>query len=88
MPSIAKDDVDIPDIFFLLFDDVFVYDHHEKVLWIITHYVEERENAEQRLRDWEELWMKEAPQVKIPFESQANEKRSCSFHRRRIYTCG
>lgn len=79
LPSIAKDDVDIPDIFFLLFDDVFVYDHHEKVLWIITHYVEERENAEQRLRDWEELWMKEAPQVKIPFESQANEKEVVAF---------
>ncbi|EMA6344950.1 anthranilate synthase component I [Bacillus cytotoxicus] len=79
LPSIAKDDVDIPDIFFLLFDDVFVYDHHEKVLWIITHYVEERENAEQRLRDWEERWMKEAPQVKIPFESPTSEKEVVAF---------
>ncbi|WP_242145729.1 MULTISPECIES: anthranilate synthase component I [unclassified Bacillus cereus group] len=79
LPSIAKDDVDIPDIFFLLFDDVFVYDHDEKVLWIITHYVEERETAEQRLRDWEERWMKEAPQVKIPFEIQANEKEVVAF---------
>ncbi|MGQ0513008.1 hypothetical protein ACT453_02770 [Bacillus sp. D-CC] len=35
LPSLAEDDINIPDIFFLLFDDVFVYDQEEKVLWII-----------------------------------------------------
>ena len=30
LPSLAEDDINIPDIFFLLFDDVFVYDQEEK----------------------------------------------------------
>ena len=58
----------------MLFDDVFVYDQQERVLWIITHYVDECEEAEERLNEWKGLWMKKAPEVTMPFESPEKEK--------------
>jgi len=79
LPSLAEDDVDIPDIFFLLFDDVFVYDQQENVLWIITHYIDEREEAESRLNEWKSLWMKEVPEVKVPFEFPENRNEAVAF---------
>ena len=34
---------------------VFVYDQKENMLWIITHYIDEREEAEKRLDEWKSL---------------------------------
>ena len=79
LSSLAKDDINIPDIFFLLFDDVFVYDQQERVLWIITHYVDECEEAEERLNEWKGLWMKEAPEVTMPFESPEKKNEAVAF---------
>lgn len=74
LPSLAEDDINIPDIFFLLFDDVFVYDQKEQVLWVITHYVDKYEEAKERLNEWKSLWMTEAPEVTVPFESPEKKK--------------
>ncbi|MDR4156811.1 aminodeoxychorismate synthase component I, partial [Bacillus cereus] len=60
LPSLAVYDINIPVIFFLLFDDVFVYDQEELVLWVITHYVYKYEEANDRLIEWKSLWMTEA----------------------------
>ncbi|MGG0208639.1 anthranilate synthase component I [Bacillus mycoides] len=79
LSSLAKDDINIPDIFFLLFDDVFVYDRQERVLWIITHYADECEEAEERLNEWKGLWMKEAPEVNMPFESPEKKNEAVAF---------
>lgn len=79
LPSLAEDDINIPDIFFLLFDDVFVYDQKEQVLWIVTHYVENREEAEERLNEWKGLWVKEAPEVTIPFERPEKKNEAVAF---------
>lgn len=79
IPSLAEDDVDVPDIFFLLFDDVFVYDHKEQMLWIITHYIDEREEAEQRLDEWKNLWLQEAPEVTVLFECPEKMNEAVSF---------
>ncbi|MGE7885407.1 aminodeoxychorismate synthase component I [Bacillus sp. NPDC094077] len=79
LPSLAKDDINIPDIFFLLFDDVFVYDQKEQVLWIITHYIDKREEAEGRLNEWENLWVKEAPEVTMPFERPEKKNEAVAF---------
>ncbi|PFB87484.1 aminodeoxychorismate synthase component I [Bacillus thuringiensis] len=68
LPSLAEDDLNIPDIYFLLFDDVFVYDQKEKLLWIITHYVDKHAEAEERLNEWKDLWVAEVPEVTMPFE--------------------
>ncbi|MDR4191226.1 aminodeoxychorismate synthase component I, partial [Bacillus pseudomycoides] len=77
--SLAEDDVDITDIFVLLIDDVVVYDQQEKVLWIITDYIDEREEAESRLNEWKSLWMKEVHEVKVPFEFTENRNEAVAF---------
>ncbi|EJS61274.1 anthranilate synthase component I [Bacillus cereus] len=79
LPSLAKDDINIPDIFFLLFDDVFVYDQKEQVLWIITHYVDKPEEAEERLNEWRNLWVKEVPEVTMPFERPEKKNEAVAF---------
>ncbi|ASZ63955.1 aminodeoxychorismate synthase component I [Bacillus cereus] len=79
LPSLAEDDINIPDIFFLLFDDVFVYDQKEQVLWVITHYVDKYEEAKERLNEWKSLWMTEAPEVTVPFESPEKESEAVAF---------
>ncbi|MBO9131321.1 anthranilate synthase component I [Bacillus sp. 165] len=79
IPAIAQDDLDIPDVYFLLFDDVFVYDQQEKALWLITHYTNNRQQAEARLQELEQLWSKS---VDVPYISlsHADEARpSVSF---------
>ncbi|PES84126.1 aminodeoxychorismate synthase, component I [Bacillus cereus] len=79
LPSLAEDDLNIPDIFFLLFDDVFVYDQKEQVLWIITHYVDEHEKAEERLNAWKDLWVKEALKLTMPFECPEKKNETVAF---------
>ncbi|EJQ18102.1 aminodeoxychorismate synthase, component I [Bacillus cereus BAG3X2-1] len=79
LPSLAEDGLNIPDIFFLLFDDVFVYDQKEQVLWIITHYVDEHEKAEERLNAWKDLWVKEAPKLTMPFECPEKKNETVAF---------
>ncbi|WP_242274378.1 anthranilate synthase component I [Bacillus cereus group sp. BfR-BA-01310] len=79
LPTLAEDDINIPDIFFLLFDDVFVYDQKEKVLWIITHYVDEHKEAEERLNEWKDLWMKEASEVTMSFKCPEEKNEAVAF---------
>ncbi|MGN4427158.1 anthranilate synthase component I [Bacillus cereus group sp. MYBK30-1] len=79
LPILAEDDINIPDIFFLLFDDVVVYDQKEKVLWIITHYVDEHKEAEERLNEWKDLWMKEASEVTMSFKCPEEKNEAVAF---------
>ncbi|MGH1288579.1 aminodeoxychorismate synthase component I [Bacillus toyonensis] len=79
LPSLAEDDLNIPDIFFLLFDDVFVYDQKEEVLWIITHYVDKHAEAEERLNEWKNLWAAEVPEVTMPFERPEKKNEAVAF---------
>ncbi|AOM08592.1 aminodeoxychorismate synthase component I [Bacillus thuringiensis] len=79
LPSLAEDDLNIPDIYFLLFDDVFVYDQKEKLLWIITHYVDKHAEAEERLNEWKDLWVAEVPEVNMPFERPKKKNEAVAF---------
>ncbi|HEB2441805.1 anthranilate synthase component I [Bacillus thuringiensis] len=79
LPSLAEDDLNIPDIYFLLFDDVFVYDQKEKALWIITHYVDKHAEAEERLNEWKDLWTAEVPEVTMPFERPKKKNEAVAF---------
>ncbi|WP_456277121.1 aminodeoxychorismate synthase, component I [Bacillus sp. AK128] len=36
LPNHSKDDLQIPDLYFLVFNDIFVYDHDEQLLYIIS----------------------------------------------------
>ncbi|MEH7383944.1 aminodeoxychorismate synthase, component I [Bacillus sp. JJ1521] len=74
LPNTAQDDLETPDLYFLVFDDVFVYDHNEQVIWLITHddiHNEKRANA--RLQKYEELWMTHtvAPLTRTNIKAQA-----------------
>lgn len=42
IPNQTKDDLNIPDVFFLLFEEWFTYDHEENKLWISGLYVEDQ----------------------------------------------
>lgn len=58
LPNEAADDLETPDLYFLLFDDVAVFDHHTSKLWLITHYYQEQEKqiAQVKLQKVKENW--------------------------------
>ncbi|MEE6133893.1 anthranilate synthase component I family protein [Bacillus sp. 1780r2a1] len=56
VPTIADDPLKMPDIYFLIFDDVFVYDHHKEELWIIVNHTDE-EHAKARLTSYKNQWL-------------------------------
>ncbi|WP_420769080.1 anthranilate synthase component I [Parageobacillus thermoglucosidasius] len=58
IPSYAQDDLRLPSIYFLIFDDVFVYDHQKQLLHMIVHYADGEElEAERRLSFYESRWL-------------------------------
>ncbi len=63
LPNISEDDLQIPDIAFLVFDDVCVYDHEEKKLWLVTHYEGDVEKAKQHLQDMKRLWLEKTNHI-------------------------
>ncbi|MCH1626915.1 aminodeoxychorismate synthase, component I [Fredinandcohnia quinoae] len=57
LSSEAEDDLQTPDLYFLVFDDVFIYEHQEQSLWIITNdFIENELQATNRLHMYEEMW--------------------------------
>ena len=58
LPTQADDDLETPDLYFLIFDDVAVFDHHTSKLWLITHYYQEqdKQSAEQKLQKMKKMW--------------------------------
>lgn len=78
LPNISNDDLEIPDIAFLVFDDVYVYDHEAKSLWLITNFAGDKEAAENHLHEMKQPWMEEIDD--IAYEVNASEKaKSVSF---------
>ncbi|MCC3359091.1 anthranilate synthase component I family protein [Bacillus sp. REN16] len=57
LPNLAVDDLDTPDLYFLVFDDVFLYNHIEQSIWLITHDETHHERrANERLQRYEDQW--------------------------------
>ncbi|MFC0190397.1 aminodeoxychorismate synthase, component I [Fictibacillus aquaticus] len=57
LPETAIDDLDMPDLFFYVFDDVFVYEHETETLWIIVNDRFGNElSANERLNDLVKRW--------------------------------
>ncbi|WP_246946056.1 anthranilate synthase component I family protein [Bacillus pinisoli] len=60
LPSTSNDDLEIPELFYLLFDDIFVFDHKEELLYFISCM--DKEAAEElvanRLNLMRKLWEK------------------------------
>lgn len=56
IPDKAEDDLSLPDLYFLIYKDVLVFDHEQERLWTITHYRNgERARAEQKLDQMESM---------------------------------
>lgn len=54
----TTDDLGLPDLYFMLFDDVFVYDHRKKKMWVIVHGEEATEQElDKRLEEYVESWI-------------------------------
>ncbi|MFY4777250.1 anthranilate synthase component I family protein [Metabacillus sp. RGM 3146] len=70
LPSFAEDDLQTPELYFLIFNDVAVYDHQLKELWLITHLgdKEEQQEAFDRLEHMRMLWTKDASDPEYSFE--------------------
>ncbi|WP_332697309.1 aminodeoxychorismate synthase, component I [Halalkalibacter lacteus] len=60
LPQIAEDDLALPDLYFMLFDDVFIYDHEKQIMWIIVHgSKDESDVLEKRIEDYSKQWNEE-----------------------------
>jgi para-aminobenzoate synthetase component 1 len=58
IPSLAEDSLKTPDVYFLIFDDVFVYDQEKEKLWIIVNDEADcKEQAHKRINQYKEDWM-------------------------------
>ena len=73
LPQLAADDLELPELFFIVYEDVGVYDHLSETLWFISQAAkgEERE-AEQRLEMYKRKWTKEG--VTKPLKSSSFSK--------------
>jgi para-aminobenzoate synthetase component I len=70
LPARSDDDLGLPDLYFLLFKDVFLYDHKTNKLWIIV-LSEEKDDSYSldKLRAFKEMWqMPSSPQSAIVFD--------------------
>ncbi|WP_088105969.1 aminodeoxychorismate synthase, component I [Halalkalibacter urbisdiaboli] len=57
LPLQAKDDLDLPDLYFMLFHDVFIYEHEAEKMWVIVHgETGTEEILEQRMNEYVKLW--------------------------------
>lgn len=62
LPSFASDDSEIPEVYFQLFFEWFVFDHDTETLWMmaLTERGEESETVE-KLAEWQKQWEAELP---------------------------
>jgi para-aminobenzoate synthetase component 1 len=59
LPEMSKDDLTVPDLYFLLFDEVFIFDHKEELLHLVTCMERKHQPcAEQRLLELQKQWEK------------------------------
>ncbi|WP_096203274.1 anthranilate synthase component I family protein [Bacillus sp. FJAT-45350] len=57
LPEQSKDDLNTYDLYFLVFDEFFVYDHHEKEMWAMSYTLKEEEQVtKERLFTFEKEW--------------------------------
>ncbi|WP_100374733.1 aminodeoxychorismate synthase, component I [Bacillus sp. FJAT-45037] len=68
----AEDDLALPDLFFMLFHDVFIYEHKSEKMWAITHgKSEESDKFEQRLDRYTQLWQNSGSNKEWRYEAKS-----------------
>ncbi|MCL7749247.1 aminodeoxychorismate synthase, component I [Halalkalibacter alkaliphilus] len=57
IPEIGEDDLALPDLYFMLFNEVFVYDNDKEVMWVIVHgQKHEGEMLEKKVEQYTKQW--------------------------------
>ncbi|KHF38311.1 anthranilate synthase component I family protein [Halalkalibacter okhensis] len=65
LPELAKDDLALPDVYFMLFNDVFVYDTDKEVMWVIVHgHKDDGDVLDKKVAQYVSQW-KEERQEKV-----------------------
>lgn len=59
LPNKALDDLGIPEVYFFVFQEVFVFDHLKEELWLLFHY-EKGEDIEKKASQWEKNWLEDS----------------------------
>jgi para-aminobenzoate synthetase component I len=73
IPALSKDDLDTPDLYFYVFNDVFVYDTLEETMWIMTHGNKGDEaSLEERLADLKEIWSQTQVETECSLQLRAS----------------
>jgi para-aminobenzoate synthetase component I len=86
LPEQSEDDLDTPDIYFMVFNDVVVYDHEEEALWLITHYDQLKDVAEARLNALESLWTTEQDDLNnLSFDENGDTNNLVSFNEQEFH---
>nr|WP_233522657.1 anthranilate synthase component I family protein [Peribacillus glennii] len=58
LPVIAADDLDTPDLYFLAFDELVVFDHQKKLLWFMRAYgTNEKAHASEKVAAMKNQWL-------------------------------
>jgi para-aminobenzoate synthetase component I len=65
LPEIAKDDLGMPEIYFFIVKEWFIYDHDQEQLWIMI-LAENEHDIDQRFSYWEQCWLQEPVENKQP----------------------
>lgn len=56
LPELTKDDLFIPDIYFMLHDEWFIFDHETNELWLLFLYDGDGACIDDKVKEWEKLW--------------------------------
>jgi para-aminobenzoate synthetase component I len=58
LPEVAKDDLEMPEIYFFIVKEWFVFDHEQELLWLLI-VAENDQGIDRRLAYWEQRWFQE-----------------------------
>jgi para-aminobenzoate synthetase component I len=56
LPNLAEDDLNLPEVYFFLVKELFIFDHKEQVLWLLF-LSENGQGVEEKIGYWEERWL-------------------------------
>lgn len=67
LPDLAEDDLQLPEIYFFIVKEWFIFDHKEEALWLLF-LSENSHGVEEKMEHWEKRWLHETA---IPSPSKA-----------------
>jgi para-aminobenzoate synthetase component I len=77
LPVLAEDDLALPDLFFMLFHDVFIYEHKEEKMWVIVHGEQvDSADLDDRLKGYEQAWKSSRPETAWNYQVQKTTHRN------------